>query len=59
MRKIAKKEKRDRYGIRNKYHKLVNYLIFELVKKIIWVNLQRILELFTQKIVIKPSKIWV
>ncbi len=29
------------------------------MKKIIWDNLQRILELFTQKIVIKPSKIWV
>jgi hypothetical protein len=28
-----------------------NYLIFEMVKKKIWVNLKTILELFTQKIV--------
>jgi hypothetical protein len=29
------------------------------VKKIIWANFQRIIELFTQKIVNKLSKIWV
>jgi hypothetical protein len=28
-------------------------------KKIIWANFQRIIELFTQKIVTKLSKIWV
>jgi hypothetical protein len=30
-----------------------------MLKKIIWVNFQRITELFTQKIVKKLSKIWV
>jgi hypothetical protein len=29
------------------------------VKKNIWANFQRILELFTQKIVTKLSKIWI
>jgi hypothetical protein len=38
--------------------KIENYFIFELVKKKIWANLQRIIEFFvTQKIVIKLSKI--
>jgi hypothetical protein len=32
--------------------------VFELLKKKIWANLQRILELFMQKIFIKLSKIW-
>jgi hypothetical protein len=42
----------------HKYHKIVNYFIFELVKKKIWANLQRIIELFyTQKIVINLPKI--
>jgi hypothetical protein len=31
----------------HKYHKIENYFIFELVKKKIWANLQRIIELFT------------
>jgi hypothetical protein len=43
----------------NKYHKIKNYFIFEQVKKKLWVNLQIILVLFTQKIVIQLSKIWV
>jgi hypothetical protein len=30
-------------------HKIENYFIFELVKKTIFVSLQRIVELFTQK----------
>ncbi len=30
-----------------------------MLKKIIWANFQRILELFTQEIVKKLSKIWV
>jgi hypothetical protein len=41
----------------HKYYKIENYFIFELVKKTIWPKLQRIIELFTQKIVIKLSKI--
>ncbi len=36
-----------------------NYFSFEMLKKKIWVNFQRIIELFTQKIVTKLSKIWV
>jgi hypothetical protein len=30
-----------------------------MLEKKIWANFQRIIELFTQKIVTKPSKIWV
>jgi hypothetical protein len=37
----------------------LNHFIFEMLKKKIWVNFQRIIELFTQKIVSKLSKIWV
>jgi hypothetical protein len=37
----------------------LNYFIFSMLKKKIWANFQRILELFTQKIVTKLSKIWV
>ncbi len=43
----------------NNYHKIKNYFIFEQVKKKLWANLQIIIVLFTQKIVIKISKIWV
>ncbi len=45
------------YGVIN-FTKL-NYFIFEMLKKKIWANFQRIIELFTQKIVPKLSKIWV
>ncbi len=37
----------------------LNYFIFEMLKKKILANFQRIIELFTQKIVTKHSKIWV
>jgi hypothetical protein len=37
----------------------LNYFIFEMLKKKIWANFHRIIELFTQKIVTKRSKIWV
>jgi hypothetical protein len=30
-----------------------------MLKKKVWANFQRIIELFTQKIVTKPSEIWV
>ncbi len=43
----------------HKFHKIENYFSFEVLKKQIWANFQRIIELFTQKIVTKPSKIWV
>ncbi len=39
------------YGVIN-FTKL-NYFIFEMLKKKIWANFQRIIELFTQKIVSK------
>jgi hypothetical protein len=43
----------------HKFHKIGNYFIFEVLKKKMWDNFQRIIELFTQKIVTKLSKIWV
>jgi hypothetical protein len=42
-----------------KFHKIENYCIFEMRKKKIWANFQRIVELFAKKIVTKFSKIWV
>jgi hypothetical protein len=41
-----------------KSHKIANYFSLEVLKKKIWANFQRIIELFTQKIVKKFSKIW-
>ena len=40
-------------------HKIVNYFIFEMLKKKIWANFQRIIELFSLKIVSDLSKVWV
>ncbi len=37
----------------------LNYFIFEMLKKKIWASFQRIIELFTQKIITKLSEIWV
>jgi hypothetical protein len=34
----------------HKFHKIANYFSFEVLKKKIWANFQRIKELFTQKI---------
>jgi hypothetical protein len=42
----------------HKFTKL-NYFIFEMLKKKIWANFQRITELFTQQIVTKLLNIWV
>ncbi len=39
------------------FHKIENYFSFEVLKKKIWANFQRIIELYTQKIVTKLSKI--
>jgi hypothetical protein len=36
-----------------KFHKIVNYFIFEMLKKKIWASFQRIIELFTKNFVIK------
>jgi hypothetical protein len=44
--------------LKQKKSKIENYINFELVKKKIWDNLQRIVKLSSQKIVIKLSKIW-
>ncbi len=43
---------------RYKFRKIENYFSFEMTKKKIWANVQRIIELFTQKIFTKLSKIW-
>jgi hypothetical protein len=43
----------------HKFHITENYFIFEMLKKKIWANFKRIIEIFTQKIVSKLSKIWV
>ncbi len=43
----------------HKFHKIANYFIFEVLKKKIWANFQRIIKLFTQNIVTKLSKIWI
>jgi hypothetical protein len=43
----------------HKFHNIVNYFSFKVLKKKILTNFQRIIELFTQKIVSKFSKIWV
>jgi hypothetical protein len=45
--------------VATKFHKIEHYFSFEVLKKKIWANFQRIMELFTQKIVTKLSKIWV
>jgi hypothetical protein len=43
----------------HKFHKIVNYFSLEVLKKKIWPNFQRYIELFTQKIVTKLLKKWV
>jgi hypothetical protein len=42
----------------HKFHKIVNYFSFEVLKKKIWANFQRIIELFTKKMVKNLLKIW-
>jgi hypothetical protein len=43
----------------HKFYKIVHYFSFEVLKKKIWANFPRIIELFAQKIVTKLSKVWV
>jgi hypothetical protein len=43
----------------HKFHKIEIYFGFEVLKENFFANFQRILELFTQKIVTKLSKIWI
>jgi hypothetical protein len=44
---------------RHKFHKIKIFFIFQMPKKKIWANFQRIIEIFTQKFDTKLSKIWV
>jgi hypothetical protein len=62
--KTATKERGEKICCHNflcshKFHKVANYFSFEVLKKKIWANFQRIIELYTQKIVTKLSKIWI
>ena len=43
----------------HKFHKTEYFFIFDKLNKKIWPNFPRIIEVFTQKIITKPSKIWV
>jgi hypothetical protein len=43
----------------HKFHKIENYFSFEVLKKKIWANFQRIIELFNPKIFTRLSKILV
>jgi hypothetical protein len=43
----------------HKLHKIEYYVIFEILKKKIWANFQRIVEVFTQKNFNMLSNIWV
>ncbi len=62
--KTATKERGEKklvvipFYLATNFTKIVNYFSFEVLKKKIWVNFQRIIELFTQKIVKKLLKIW-
>jgi hypothetical protein len=51
--------KREGFFCSNKFQKFENYFIFEMLKKKIRPSFQRIIELFTQKFVTSPKKIWV
>ncbi len=46
------------FYVATKFNNIVNYFCFEVLNKKIWANFQRIIELFTQKIVKKLFKIW-
>ncbi len=64
IQKTAKEERSEKnllsyLFLRHKFHKIENHLIFEVRKKNILANFQRIIELFTQKIVTIFSKILV
>ncbi len=43
----------------HKFHKIEKYFIFEMLNKKIWANFQRIIEVFTQKIITDLLRIWV
>ncbi len=54
-----KREVKKKNCCSHKFHKIKNYCIFEMPKKIIWASFQRIIELVTQKFFTKLSKIWI
>jgi hypothetical protein len=63
--KTATKERGEKklgvkpFYVATKFNKIVNYnFSFEVLKKKIWANFQRIIKLFTKKIVKKLFKIW-
>ncbi len=47
---VKKKICRHTYFCSLKFHKIVNYFIFEMLKKTIWANFQRIIELLPKKL---------
>jgi hypothetical protein len=64
--RIQKQQQRERWKkifchtflCSHKFHKIVNYFSFEVLKEKFWANFQRIIELFTKKIVKKLLNIW-
>ncbi len=57
-RKRWKKIRCQTFYVATKFNKIVNYFSFEVLKKKIWANFQRIIQLFTKKIGKKLFKIW-
>jgi hypothetical protein len=53
------KKKLSYFFCSHKFQKIEYYFIFGMLKKKIWANFQRIIEVFTQKTFTKLSKIWV
>jgi hypothetical protein len=62
--KTATKERGEKkldvkpFYVATKFNKIVNYFSFDVLKKKMWANFQRIIELLTKKIVKKLFKIW-
>ena len=62
--KTATKERGEKkldvkpFYVATKFNKIVNYFSFEVLKKKIWANFQRIIALFNKKIAKKLFKIW-
>jgi hypothetical protein len=60
--KTATKEKGEKkldvkpFYVATKFYKIVNYFSFEVIKKKIWANFLRIIELFTKKLSKSSSK---
>jgi hypothetical protein len=55
--KTATKERSEKtFVCSHKFHKILHYFSFEVLKKKIWANFQRIIELFTQKVSLSSQK---